>query len=91
MLIILKTSSLKVVLLGQIDYIVGYRIMEISYKYFYSFIMTDQILSKLNSKKIDSFLSFVVDPLGRTFSISELVGKYNYPKEDVCDIDLDWW
>ncbi|MDZ7615210.1 MAG: hypothetical protein U5K51_17055 [Flavobacteriaceae bacterium] len=66
-------------------------IMEISYPYFYSVIMTNKISSKLNTKKIDAFLSMVIDPLGRTFSKEELVKAYNYPKENEFDVDTDWW
>jgi hypothetical protein len=66
-------------------------IMEISYPYLYSVTLIDQLLKKLDTKNIDEFLSLVIDPLGRTFDKAKLIQEYNYPTEDIYDIDLDWW
>ncbi|MBK8808293.1 MAG: hypothetical protein IPO21_17370 [Bacteroidales bacterium] len=66
-------------------------IMEISYPYFYSVILTDKISSKLDTKEIDDFLSLVIDPFGRTITKEKLIQDYNYPVDDVYDIDLEWW
>lgn len=66
-------------------------ILEISYPYYYSVILTDKISNKIDTKNIDKFLSLVIDPLGRRFSKDDLIRDYNYPTEDVYDIDLDLW
>ena len=64
-------------------------ILEISYPYFYSVIMTTDTSKKLNSKNIDNFLNLVIDPSNRIFSKTKLTKEYNYPKKDVYDIDFE--
>ncbi|QQS28712.1 MAG: hypothetical protein IPM47_17980 [Sphingobacteriales bacterium] len=59
--------------------------------YFYAVIMTDEISEKINTNAIDNFLSLTIDPLGRAIPKSKLVKDYNYPKEDVYDLDFEDW
>jgi len=53
--------------------------------------MTDEISEKINTNAIDNFLSLTIDPLGRAIPKSKLVKDYNYPKEDVYDLDFEDW
>ncbi len=64
--------------------------MEMSYPYFYSYLASNKILDKINCDEIDKFLSLVIDPLGRSFTVEELIRDYNYPKDNLGDIDFDW-
>ncbi len=53
--------------------------------------MTGAIYQKINTKKLDSFISLVIDPHQRTFTRNTLIKEYNYPEGDVYAIDLDDW
>ena len=66
-------------------------IMEISYPYYFSVIITDEISKKANSKKVDKFLATVVDPQSRSYSKAKLMAQYKYPSDAVADFDLDDW
>jgi hypothetical protein len=66
-------------------------IMEISYPYFYSIILTSEIAGKLNTQENDKFLSLVIDPLKNCYEKDWLIRELDYPKDDVYDIDLDYW
>jgi len=66
-------------------------ILEISYPYLYPLIITQEISKNLDTSQIDDFLRLVIDPLDRTFSKEKLIQEYDYPPDDVYDIDLDCW
>ncbi|MBA2500092.1 MAG: hypothetical protein H0V30_10230 [Chitinophagaceae bacterium] len=66
-------------------------IMEISYPYLFSVILTENIATKISLKSIDNLLATVIDPQKRTLTKAFLVKNYEYPLEDVYDIDLDNW
>jgi len=65
-------------------------ILEIDYKHLYQYVVTSEFINGLCTKSIDDFLSLVIDPLGRTFTKDELIQDFNYPKEDIFDVDIDW-
>ncbi len=65
--------------------------IETSYHTSYSEIMTRKVLDTLDTKEIDDFLSLVIDPAGKRFHRDELIKTYNYPTEDIFDVDLDWF
>ena len=64
-------------------------IMEISYPYCYSAIISGDISENIKFNKLDKFLSTVIDPDNRIFSRDQLIKDYNYPKEDVYDMELE--
>jgi hypothetical protein len=64
-------------------------IMEISYPYCYSAIISGDISENIKYNKLDKFLSTVIDPDNRIFSRDQLIKDYNYPKEDVYDMELE--
>ncbi len=66
-------------------------VMEMSYPYLYSFLLTKDILKQINLQEINRFLSLVIDPAGKTFTLETLIRDYNYPKENVTEIDFDNW
>ncbi len=78
---------------GKLNYLLKHNsgIMEISYPYYFSVIITDEISKKANSKKVDKFLASVVDPRNRSYSKAKLMKEYQYPTEDVYDVELDDW
>ncbi len=66
-------------------------IMEISYPYLFSVEITDQIIRNIDTKIMDKFLGLVIDPSGQMVTKERLVNDYNYPTEDVYEIDADNW
>ena len=64
-------------------------IMEMSYPYCYSAIISSDISKNIKYDKLDNFLSAVIDPDNRIFSRDQLIKDYNYPKEDVYDMELE--
>lgn len=66
-------------------------IMEISYPYFYSVILTNEISHEVKFKNLDKFLASVIDPADKNFSKDQLIKDNNYPDVDVYDVDLDNW
>ena len=67
-------------------------IMEISYPFYFSYLVTRNISESLKSKarKLKSILALFIDPFGKKFTIEELINNFDYPEEDLFDIDLDW-
>ena len=68
------------------------RYMEISYPYFFQYIVTEGISTSIISKAstVSSLLSIFIDPQKQSFTEEELISKYHYPTEDLLDLDLDW-
>ena len=64
-------------------------IMEISYPFSFSPIISSDISENIKYDKLDKFLSTVIDPENRIFSRDQLIKDYNYPKEDVYDMELE--
>ncbi len=67
-------------------------IMEISYPYFFSYIVTKSISDSMSQKvkELEAFLSLFIDPYQISYTLSELIKDYEYPEEDLFEIDLDW-
>jgi hypothetical protein len=67
-------------------------IMEISYPFYFSYIVTKNISKSLSSKarKIKSILALFIDPFNQKFTMEELIKDFDYPEENLLDIDLDW-
>jgi hypothetical protein len=66
-------------------------IIEISYPYFYSYLMTKKIATKIDTSEVDSFLCSVIDPDNIVFSRKTLIASHGFPPEDVYDIHLENW
>ncbi len=66
-------------------------IMEISYPYLYSVVVTKAITKKIEGHQLDQFLSSVIDPLNRTFTREELIKEHGYPDVNLYEIDSDNW
>ncbi len=66
--------------------------MEISYPYFFPYIVTKEISQSIDSeaKKIKAIIASYIDPFNRIFTEDELIKKYDYPTEDLFEIDMDW-
>jgi len=67
-------------------------LMEISYSYFFPYIITNSISDSMGSKaiKIKTILASFIDPFKRSYTLDKLVQQYNYPDVDLLDLDLDW-
>jgi len=65
--------------------------LEISYPYFFPYIVTEDISASIASKagNISSLLAAFIDPEKQSFTEDELINQYHYPTEDLLDIDLD--
>jgi len=60
----------------------------------YGYEKTKAYFNLANNKKINSMiddLSIILDPLRLSFSENELVSKYNFPIDDLADVDLESW
>jgi len=66
--------------------------MEISYPYFFPYILTKEISQSIDSeaKKIKAILASYIDPKNRIFTEDELIKEFDYPTDDLFEIDLDW-
>ncbi len=67
-------------------------IMEISYPFFFSYIVTKSISDsmRMKVKELEVILCLFIDPFQRRFTMGELVKNFDYPEEDLFEIDLDW-
>lgn len=67
-------------------------IMEISYPYFFSYIVTKSISDsmRMKVKELEVILCLFIDPFQRRYTMEELVKNFDYPEEDLFEIDLDW-
>jgi hypothetical protein len=64
-------------------------ILEMSYPYSFSVIISEDISKSIKYNKMDDFLSSVIDPKKRIFYRDQLIKDHNYPREDVYDMELD--
>lgn len=66
---------------------------ETSYPYLFSQLVTssisEQIMRKIRS--VDTALVLFIDPAKMRFTEQELIKAYNYPTDDLDQIDEDWW
>lgn len=55
--------------------------------------LTNEISSKLdnNFDELDQILELLINPKKLQFTEQELIDKYNFPKEDLHDIDMNNW
>jgi hypothetical protein len=67
-------------------------IMEICYPFYFSYIVTKNISESLKSKatKLKSILALFIDPFGKKFTMEELINNFDFPEEDLFEIDLNW-
>jgi hypothetical protein len=65
-------------------------VMEMSYHHSYSVLLKDTINATINTKPIDEFLALVIDPKKSAFRKNELIRQFDYPVEDVYEVDIDW-
>lgn len=58
----------------------------------FSIYLIDEISSNLDDKysKLDKALELFINPEGMTFSETELIEHYNYPKDDLSEIDMNY-
>jgi hypothetical protein len=68
-------------------------ICETSYPYLFSQLVTGSISKQIKQKirTVDKALILFIDPASRQLSEKELVDVYNYPTDDLGQIDEDWW
>lgn len=65
-------------------------IINMDYQSSYSVIMTKKVRKQIDTKYIDEFLSLVVDPFAKTVTMDELIQNFNYPADDLVEIDFEW-
>lgn len=67
-------------------------IMEISYPYYFPYLVTESISKSIipKSRKISATLSIFIDPIKRKFTEAELIQNFDFPTEDLFEIDMDW-
>jgi hypothetical protein len=63
-----------------------------SAKYRYAFYKINQVNSEIQDKisPVNDILSFIMSPVVKTISKEELVNQFDYPDEDLSDIDDEW-
>jgi hypothetical protein len=68
-------------------------ICETSYPYLYSQLLTGSISRQIKRKirAVDAALVLFIDPEKMQLSEKELIDAYNYPTDDLGQIDEDWW
>ena len=65
-------------------------IVEISYPYFYSVLVSKNIFEKMDCDLLDDFLESVIAPEKKVYKKDKLILLHKYPYEDLDDIDMDW-
>ena len=67
-------------------------LMEISYPYCFSYLVTDSISNSISpvGPEIDGLLAIFIDPQKRSYSEKELISSFDFPTENLSDIDDDW-
>lgn len=58
----------------------------------FSYLLTGSISKSISEKptKLDEILELLINPNGLSFTLEELLSKYNYPTEDLIDIDIEY-
>ena len=58
----------------------------------FSIYLTKSISENLAGKydDLDKILGLLIDPNGLSFTEEELIADFNYPKEDLLDVDIDF-
>ena len=66
--------------------------MEISYPYYFPYLVTNSISDSMGPKlrKLRSIITLLIDPFKQRFTEAKLVKEFDFPKEDLFEIDLDW-
>lgn len=66
--------------------------MEISYPYMFSYIVTDSVSEVIKSKveKISNLLVEFIDPMNHVYTEEEMVSLFNYPVVDLLEMDVEW-
>lgn len=66
--------------------------MEISYPYMFSFIVTDLVSEALKSKiaTLSNLLVEFIDPKNLAYTEEEMISRYNYPVVDLPEVDVEW-
>ncbi len=68
----------------------NYGILETSYYYCYSSLLTNSVSDTINTKPLDDFLAAVIDPKKTAYLKKDLVLNDQYPPEDLNEVDMDW-
>lgn len=61
--------------------------MELPYKRYFHYRLTQKISNSINIEEIDNFLHTVIDPKKRNYTREELIEIYNYPNEYIDEDD----
>lgn len=66
--------------------------MEISYPYLFSYIVTDAVSEAMKSKVdiISKLLVEFMDPKNSIYTDEEMVSRFNYPEVDLLEMDVEW-
>jgi len=64
--------------------------LEISYPYFFPYIVTEDISASIGTKAgiISHLLAVFIDPEKQSFTEDELIGQYHYPTVDLLDLRI---
>ncbi|HOZ14252.1 MAG TPA: hypothetical protein PK784_05650 [Tenuifilaceae bacterium] len=58
----------------------------------FSYLLTGSISKSISEKptKLDEILELLINPNGLSFTLEELISKYDFPTEDLIDIDIEY-
>lgn len=67
-------------------------IMEISYPYYFSYLLTRSVSDSIGSHVaiLRGLLVRFIDPRGLSFTREEMIERFFYPEDDLGEVDLDW-
>lgn len=67
-------------------------IMEISYAFYFPYVVTEAASNAIRSEaeSIARLLVLFIDPMGQRIPEKEMIEQFDYPEEDLTDLDIDW-
>ena len=52
--------------------------------------MVKQLRDRSQADTIARLLAMFIDPQGQSFREDVLIDQYDYPQDDLLDVDMDW-
>lgn len=67
-------------------------VMEMSFAYCFPYLVTEAVSDAIGPMAVDiaRLLAGFIDPQAQGFTLEELIAGYNYPTDDLSQIDVDW-
>lgn len=75
----------------QVDKIISFNagLLASYYQFHHAILQVENSNRNIAITEINNFLSLCIDPSGRSFSKQYLIDNFNYPQEDIRDVDLE--